>query len=105
MNFKTWFLMLTIACIMNEYQCQEKDKSVNRLNYGVHFKYHSRTTPTTGIWLHTVRIELPEEDVQNLVRVFSDAYLTNITRHNCVDKNDQIIRSFCVQFEPHSGKG
>ena len=35
------------------------DKSINRINYGVVFHYVGETRPTTSIWHHTLRIQMP----------------------------------------------
>lgn len=94
-------MMSTISINMHLQACQDSDKSVNRMNYGVQFKYHSNTIPITGIWYHTYRIELPGEKAQDLIRIFGDEHMANATRHKCVDQKDQIIRTFCVQYNPH----
>ena len=42
------------------------DKDIDRLNYGVYFKYHQSFVPTTAIWTNTFAIHLPKFHAESI---------------------------------------
>ena len=77
--------MILLMAVGNFWMAEgQKEKSINRLNYGVMFQHAGEVSAVTDIWKHTYAVSLPSNE-----KLFMDpsaplTYFDNVTRSNLV---------------------
>ena len=85
---------------------QYSEDTVNRLNYGLMYHYKGEERPTTGIWTHTLRVQLPNYEFGREFLISNEGIpnAEGVKRKNgpsClaeIESNGFIAKELCTRF-------